>query len=313
MAASGRGRCAGGRPGLSGRVGSGRRARRSWAGDVGVATAGRARGRRAGGRDGQGPWPGPGGGGGSDWLFVSARSKMAAAGAEGRAGRAGEGSGDAVLPGPQRPSWSRRRRRLRGPGAREGAGWGRGPRQGGGLGVGAIAARRARDPELGAPGGASAGLPLGRAPWSARDPVSRAVRAAARAAGAGRGGGRRPGPRQGDSSSPAARPPDTSVCKLLGETAAPAGTSSSRRERPSWRSSSGPYFPFCRFDEVSYLNLTSTFSVETVHVKFSPACFRGFFTERWYSGTCLGVLFSPLFLGGGWAGDPERCLQPRSS
>lgn len=127
MAASGRGRCAGGRPGLSGRVGSGRRARRPWAGgDVGVRTAGRARGRRAGGRDGQGPWPGPGGGGGSDWLFVSARSKMAAAGAEGRAGRAGgRGSRGRRAPGtptplmespPPPPAGTRRPGRVR-PGA----------------------------------------------------------------------------------------------------------------------------------------------------------------------------------------------------
>ena len=130
MAASGRGRCAGERPGLGGRVGSWWRARRPWAGgDVGVRTGGRSRGRRPGGRDGRGPRPGPGGGGGGDWLFVSARSKMAAGGADGRAGRAGEGAGDAVLPEPQRPLWSRRRR-PRGLGAPGGCGLGPGPEAG---------------------------------------------------------------------------------------------------------------------------------------------------------------------------------------
>lgn len=98
----------------------------------------------------------------------------------GRAGgRAdGRGSGDAYI--------GAKAAAARGnPAPREGIAWG--PDQRGSLGVVAIAPGRAQAPKLGAPGGASAGLPPGPAPRSARDRASRAVRSAAWATGAGQG------------------------------------------------------------------------------------------------------------------------------
>lgn len=94
----------------------------------------------------------------------------------GRAG--GRGSGDAYI--------GAKAAAARGnPAPREGTAWGLGQR--GSLGVVAIAPGRAQAPKLGAPGGASAGLPPGPAPRSARDRASCAVMSAAWAAGAGQG------------------------------------------------------------------------------------------------------------------------------
>lgn len=163
MAASGRGRGAGGRTGCGGRA-SGRRAPSGRRG-VGVRPAGRAWGRRWGGAAGGDLGRGLMGGGGDDSLFVSLapkwlRPELTAA----PGGRARE----AVLSEPEAPP----HRGLRGPGARGCAGRGRA------RGPGSAAARRREAPRgrgggggagLGVPGGASAVCPPAAGPRSPED------------------------------------------------------------------------------------------------------------------------------------------------
>ena len=235
MAASGRGRGAGRAVGV--RRASGRRAPapvgrwgcgglRRQAGRM--PTAGRM--KRAG--TAAGAWWG---GGRDDSLFVSARSKMAAVGADGSSRQARE-RGRRVPRTPVPLSAAAVTRRGRAP--REGTGEVRGPGPPGDLSAGATAAGRARArPRL--------------APRSARGPASRAVRPLlGRRGGAGVGAqGRRSRARV--THFIRRRGPGRECPKLLGETAAPARTRSSCREPSAWSCSSGPCFPLCPFDKVS--------------------------------------------------------------